>query len=99
MPLFHLHITTPEGNIWDDDAEAIKACGIDEYFGVLSNHAPMIAALKPGVLTVRQGDKTHYFAAGDGVLEVRVDKQVVLLVDYAEPCDSLAAARAHLAAH
>ena len=65
---------------------------------MLANHAPMIAALQPGVLKVRAGDTTQYYAAGDGILEVRVDKQVVLLLDYAEPYPSEAEAKAHLQA-
>ncbi len=99
MPQFHLHITTPEGNIWDDDADAIVAYGSEGHIGVLANHAPMIAALQPGVLKVQAGDKTQYYAAGDGVLEVRIDKEVVLLVDYAEPYPTAGEARSHLESH
>ncbi len=99
MAVFHLHITTPEGNVWDDDAEAVSACGVEGSFSVLASHAPMIAALKPGVLTVRGEDKALYYAAGEGVLEVRVDKQVVLLIDYAEPYPTEAEAKAHLDDH
>jgi len=97
MPVFHLHITTPEGNVWDDDAESVVAYGSEGSFGVLANHAPMIAGLQPGVLKVQAGDQTRYYAAGDGILEVRVDKQVVLLVDYAEPFDTEAEAKQRLA--
>jgi F-type H+-transporting ATPase subunit epsilon len=89
MSAFHLHITTPEGNNWDGDAVSVNAWGVEGSFGVLSNHAPMIAALKPGVLTVRGEDETRYYAAGEGVLEVRIDKGVVILVDYAEAFDTL----------
>lgn len=88
MPAFHLQITTPEGNNWDGDVVAVTAGGVEGSFGVLANHAPMIAALKPGVLKVRGEEETHYYAAGEGVLEVRVDKWVVVLVDYAEPFDT-----------
>jgi len=96
MPSFHLHVTTPEGNVWDADAEAVTVCGVEGSMGILANHAPMITALKPGVLKVRAGDRTQYYAAGDGVLEVRIDKWVVLLVDYAEPYPTEAEAKKHL---
>lgn len=88
MSMFHLHITTPEGRNWDGDAVSIVAQGPQGYFGVMANHAPMIAALAPGVLKVEGPEKTNYYAAGDGVLEVRLDKTVVILVDYAEPFES-----------
>ena len=96
MALFHLHVTTPAGNIWDADAESITACGVEGLFGVLANHAPMIAALKPGILKVRVGNEAQYYSAGDGILEVRNDKQVVLLLDYADPYPTEAEAKAHL---
>jgi F-type H+-transporting ATPase subunit epsilon len=84
MSLFHLHITTPEGNNWDGDVVSVTAVGPQGSFGVLANHAPMIAAVKPGVLKVRGEEDTRYYAAGEGVLEVRVDKMVVILLEYAE---------------
>ena len=96
MSRFHLHITTPEGNVWDDDADAVTACGLDGSFGILPNHAPMIAALQPGVLKVISGEEVYYYAAGEGVLEVRIDKEVVLLLDYAESYPSRDEAKAHL---
>jgi F-type H+-transporting ATPase subunit epsilon len=85
MSVFHLHITTPEGNNWDGDVVSVIAWGVGGSFGVLANHAPMIAALKPGVLTVRGEEETKYYATGEGVLEVRLDQWVVILADYAEP--------------
>lgn len=93
MAAFHLHITTPEGNNWDGDVLSVSAQGTEGSFGVLANHAPMIAALKPGVLKVRGEAETRYYAAGEGVLEVRLDKWVVLLTDYAEPFDTAEEAR------
>lgn len=88
MAVFHLHITTPEGNNWDGDVESIVASGAEGSIGVMTNHAPMIAALQPGVLKVRGEDTTRYYAAGPGVLEVRLDKLVVILTDYAESFDT-----------
>ena len=52
----------------------------------------MIAALNPGPLTVRGNEGTKHYAASGGTLEVRTDKRVVLLVDYAEPFDTEAEA-------
>lgn len=96
MPAFHLHITTPGGNVWTGDAEAVTANGIEGSFGVLANHAPMIAGLEAGILKVEAEGETRFYAAGDGVLEVRVDKEVVLLLDYAELYPTMAEAKAHL---
>ena len=84
MAVFSLQIISPEGDIWTGEAEAIKALGVEGSFGVLANHAPMIAALVPGAVSVRGPEETKFYAVGEGILEVRVDKRVIMLVDYAE---------------
>jgi F-type H+-transporting ATPase subunit epsilon len=88
MSHFPLQIITPEGNVWEGEADGVSASGVTGSFGVLANHAPMISALKPGPLTVRGNGETKYYAASEGTLEVRTDRRVVLLVDYAEPFDT-----------
>ena len=94
MSHFPLQIITPEGNVWEGESNGVSASGVEGSFGVLADHAPMIAALKPGPLTVRSNGDTHYYAASEGILEVRTDKRVVLLVDYAEPFDTEEEAKA-----
>ncbi|MDF7823160.1 ATP synthase F1 subunit epsilon [Pontiellaceae bacterium B12227] len=94
MAAFLLHITTPEGNNWDGDVLSISAQGTEGALGIMANHAPMIAAVKPGVLKVRGEDESRYYAAGEGVLEVRVDKRVVILLEYAEAYETLEEAKA-----
>ena len=88
MSQFPLQIITPEGNVWQGEAESVSAAGVAGSFGVLANHAPMISALAPGPLTVKGDGTTRFYAASEGTLEVRPDHRVVLLVDYAEPFDS-----------
>ncbi|MDZ8118640.1 ATP synthase F1 subunit epsilon [Pontiella agarivorans] len=89
MALFPVQIISPEGTIWSGTVKAVLAVGIDGSFGVMANHRPMIAALVPGAFKMQEesGGALHY-AVGEGILEVRDDKRVVLLVDYAEPCES-----------
>jgi F-type H+-transporting ATPase subunit epsilon len=43
-----VEIITPECEVYKGEAEALLLPGIDGYFGVLNNHAPLIAALKKG---------------------------------------------------
>lgn len=85
MATFPVQIISPEGTIWSGTAEAIQAVGVDGSFGIMANHRPMIAALVPGAVKITEeaGRLLHY-ATGEGILEVRDDKRVVLLVDYAE---------------
>ena len=48
----HLEIITPEAKLFIGDANAVQLPGNDGIFQVLNNHAPIIAALKEGVVKV-----------------------------------------------
>ena len=84
MPEFSLTLVTPEGTAFDGPADALTAPGQLGSFGLLAHHAPMIAGLKPGIMTVTRGTETSWFAVGEGVLEVSVGNQVTVLVDVAQ---------------
>ena len=97
MATYHLSIVTPAGTRFDGDAEALVAPGEEGYVGVLADHAPMIAGLKPGPLSVTDGSGANWFACGPGVLEVSMGNEVTLLVDEAWPADSENDAKEHVA--
>jgi F-type H+-transporting ATPase subunit epsilon len=69
--LFKLSVVTPEKTVFEQDVKSIIAPGSDGYLGVLSNHAPLITALRPGALYVTDldGNETAYSISG-GFLEV-----------------------------
>lgn len=94
MSTFNVQIVTPSGSVYDGPAESITAMGEGGSFGVLANHAPMVAATAAGVLTVR-GPEQRFFVVGPGVLEVAGD--VVVLAAYAESADNDDDAKAALA--
>jgi F-type H+-transporting ATPase subunit epsilon len=48
----HLEIITPETKIFDGAVEAVQLPGLDGSFQVLSGHAPIISALKEGMVKV-----------------------------------------------
>jgi F-type H+-transporting ATPase subunit epsilon len=48
----HLEIITPEAKVFSGEANAVQLPGNDGIFQVLNNHAPIIAALKDGVVKV-----------------------------------------------
>ncbi len=41
-----LEIITPDKKVYSGDVEAVKLPGAEGSFGVLKNHAPLIATLK-----------------------------------------------------
>jgi F-type H+-transporting ATPase subunit epsilon len=70
MPTFDVTIVTPEGKTFSGPADSLVAPGLEGDFGVLAQHAAMIAALRRGILTVRTGAEERVFIVGEGVLEV-----------------------------
>ena len=89
MANYQLSIVTPAGKIFDNTVESLVAPGLMGSFGVLARHAPMVAQVNKGILTVRnETQEEKYFAIGSGILEVSGDNKVLLLSGYANLCAS-----------
>jgi F-type H+-transporting ATPase subunit epsilon len=78
MASFNLSILTPESQATESAVDSLVAPGLKGSFGVLSGHAPMIAALQRGILRAEARGRALYFVVGEGVLEVRRNEVVVL---------------------
>ncbi len=75
-----LQLITPEKTLFDGEAEYIGVPGSEGEFGVLSGHAPVIATLKEGTVSVElSGGEKKEFAISGGVAEV-VPERCTLLV-------------------
>ncbi len=75
----YLEIITAENKMFSGDVEAVKLPGSDGSFGILDNHAPMIASLKKGTVKVTDTKKNvENFEINGGVVEVLNNKVVVL---------------------
>lgn len=92
MATLKLSIVSPAGKAFEGDAESVVAPGREGSLGVLVHHAPMIAALRPGVCTVKAGGETAIFFTGEGVIEVS-HGETVLLVDEATRVEKVDDAR------
>lgn len=76
-----IEILTPDKKLFSGDAEYINVPGQAGNTGILKKHAPLIAALKPGQVKVRDMEKKeHLFEIKGGIVEVRND-QVILLAE------------------
>lgn len=74
-----LEIITPDKKVYSGDVEAIKLPGADGSFGILNNHAPIIASLKKGTIRVTDSKKQiENFEINGGVVEVQNNKVIVL---------------------
>ena len=78
---FQLQIITQEKKIFDEAVTSLTLPGEDGYFGVLADHAPLVAALGKGRLTLKQGEnQVREFEIDGGFMEV-LDNVAMVLVD------------------
>lgn len=89
----HFQIATADGVVCDSMASYALIPLSDGDVGVLSDHAPMIGALKEGVVRYVCEGEDHFAAISSGVLSV-VDNEVILLARTAERAESIDLARA-----
>lgn len=73
-----LEILTPDTEIFSGDVTAVMLPGVDGLFEILENHAPMIAAIKKGVVSVVTNEDKKTFELTGGVVEVLKNKILVL---------------------
>jgi F-type H+-transporting ATPase subunit epsilon len=73
-----LEIVTPKGTALKVEVDEVTAPSVAGEFGVLPGHLPLLAALKTGIVTYRQGSETHKFAVGRGFAEAGPDKLTIL---------------------
>ena len=82
-------VVTPEKTVLTQEASFVVLPLIDGEYGVLPNHAPLIARLGAGELrlTGSDGQRMHYYIEG-GFVEVLEDT-VALLTMYSLPAEDL----------
>ncbi|MCX5800074.1 MAG: ATP synthase F1 subunit epsilon [Candidatus Eisenbacteria bacterium] len=78
--VFHLRMLTLEKVIYEGNIISLVAPGLDGYFGVLAHHAPLIAALKPGKLSLKADERSaeRVYAVSGGFVEVSANSAVLL---------------------
>lgn len=76
---YRLEIVTPEQMVYSGSVTAASLPGSEGYFGVLANHAPLVAALRQGVvrLTDTENVSTEIPISG-GFFEVSANHAIVL---------------------
>jgi F-type H+-transporting ATPase subunit epsilon len=83
-----LQLVSPERMLVDEQVDEVQIPGLDGYLGVLPGHAPLLSALKPGVLRYRRGSETRILAVYGGFVEVQPEL-VRVLADAAEPREEI----------
>jgi F-type H+-transporting ATPase subunit epsilon len=88
MATFHFDLVSPEKLAFSGDVDQVDVPGFEGDFGVLAGHAPIVAAIRPGILTViTDGAKQKIIVLG-GLAEMS-DKGLTVLADVATSLEEL----------
>jgi F-type H+-transporting ATPase subunit epsilon len=79
---FSISLVTPEGAVWEGEAQMIIVPGAAGEIGVLARHAPLVAMLKAGSTRIHLGPADVVeFATGPGFFKVEQDRALALVDD------------------
>jgi F-type H+-transporting ATPase subunit epsilon len=92
MATFHFDLVSPEKLAFSGQVDQVDIPGAEGDFGVLAGHAPVVAAMRPGILTVTAGGKREKIIVTGGLAEVS-EKGLTVLADVATSLDDLDRAR------
>jgi len=81
--MLKLEIVTPEKKVADVEVDSVTIPTASGEIGVMPHHAPLISAMKPGILSYQGKGVSERIAVSGGFVEVSDDK-VAVLVDKAE---------------
>lgn len=92
MPL-SLSIVTPSRKVVATEADSVTAPGSEGELGILPGHAPLLVALKPGIVRYIAAGRSSRIAIGGGLAEV-TQERVTVLAPTAESPEQIDAAEA-----
>ena len=82
MATFHFDLVSPEKLAFSGEVDQVDVPGTEGDFGVLAGHAPVVATIRPGILTVTTGGTHQKIIVLGGLAEVS-DKGLTVLADVA----------------
>jgi F-type H+-transporting ATPase subunit epsilon len=88
MASLHFELVSPEKLLFSGDVEQVDVPGAEGDFGVLANHAPFVATLRPGILTVHGANGVQRIVVLGGFAEVSA-QGLTVLADVAEAVDDI----------
>ena len=88
MATFHFDLVSPEKLAFSGEVDQVDIPGVEGDFGVLAGHAPVVAAVRPGILTISSGG-THQKMIVLGGLAEMSEKGLTVLADVATSMQDL----------
>jgi F-type H+-transporting ATPase subunit epsilon len=86
--MLELEIVTPEKLVLKAQVDSVTVPTASGEVGILPSHAPLVSAIRPGVLTYNIKGSADKLAISGGFLEVNANK-VAILADNAETADEI----------
>ena len=73
MKSMKVNIVTPEKVAWEAEAVSVTIPGSEGYLGVWADHAALVSAVVPGLVTLKLDDagSEKFLAVGAGFVEIR----------------------------
>ena len=89
MSSFRLQIVTPDGSLFDGQAEALRLCTSEGYVSIRAGHVDYIATLDVGMVSVTKDGTTRDAACGGGFISVEEGevRLVATTFEYADEID------------
>lgn len=88
MAELNLRIVTPEKEIFEGKAAQVNVSTVEGILGILPNHAPLMAKIKPGELVIKNNGKENLMAIGGGFMQV-ADNTLTIMTDLAIEAENI----------
>lgn len=83
MNTYRLIISTPDGNVFDDQAQVLIVRGTEGELAILAGHIPFITAVKECKCKIVMPDDSEKTAQiGGGILTVQSEKTTLLCSNF-----------------
>ena len=88
MATFHFDLVSPEKLTFSGEVDQVDIPGTEGDFGVLAGHAPIVAAVRPGILTIITGGSKQKVIVLGGLAEMS-ESGLIVLANVATGIDEL----------
>ena len=78
MPTFKVSLVSPEKLLFTDQVDQVDLPGLEGDLGVLAGHAPIVAMLRPGIVTAIAGSVRDRFVVFGGLAEFSKEELTIL---------------------
>ena len=86
---FNLRIVTPDREFFNEEAEMVEFNTTEGRIGVYKGHVPLTVIVKPGILSITQGDGKKNAALHAGFVQILPDEVTILaeIIEWPEEID------------